>query len=104
DLYGPYGIRDEQKTRATHADGSAIPQSEEARPVSEQKFPVRLRCVLRTDGTLHQCYVSARTAEVAEAAGRAIPSARFKPAVAHGHPVSSVFQFNTSIVTRPAQP
>lgn len=31
-------------------------------------------------------------------------AARYKPAVAHGHPVSSVFQFNTSIVTRPAQP
>lgn len=103
DLYGPFGIKDEQKTHARFANGAAIPVTEEAQPISEQKFPVRMRCVLRTDGTLHQCYVSARTADVAEAAGKIIPSQRFKPAVAHGHPVASIFQFNASI-TRPAQP
>jgi hypothetical protein len=50
---------------------------------------------------LHQCYVMARTVEVAEAFGKTIPSQRLQPAYVHGHSVASVYSFAATISLKP---
>lgn len=60
---------------------------DKAKQLTAWRTEAKANCILRVDGTLHQCFVMTDQPVLAEAAARVLPRWRFRPAMTDGRPI-----------------